>query len=134
MSSKRIAAAALVVLLLGSVAAACGGGGGGDGNKLGASDQLRVAQARADLDEFCSVSNAPKNSDLYDRAYFTSVDAVNKIIAYYKKSPSKVYVDKIKHLELTMKQVAENAAKDLDKCGKDGKDEAAKLRAALQQS
>jgi hypothetical protein len=133
-SSKRIAAAAALVLFLASVAAVgCGGGGGGGGNKLSAQDQLRVAQARADVDEFCSVFNAPKNSDLYDRAYFTSLDAVDNIIAYYKKDKSKIYVDKVKKLDFTVKQVAEDAAKSLDKCGKDGKDEAAKLRAVLQQ-
>jgi hypothetical protein len=134
MSSKRIAATAALVLILASVAAVgCGGGDdNGGGNKLSATDQLKLAQAKADVEEFCSVFNAPKTSDLYDRAYFTSLDAVNIIIAYNKKDGDKIFVDKVKKLDLPVKRVAENAANELAKCGKDGKDEAAKLRAALQ--
>jgi hypothetical protein len=136
MPSKRIAAAAALVVILAPVAAVgCGGGDdSGGGNKLAATDQLKLAQAKADVEEFCSVHNAPKTSDLYDRAYFTSLDATNTIIAYTKKDQNKVFVDKVKKLDVPVKQVAEDVANSLAKCGKDGKDEAAKLRAALQSS
>lgn len=127
---------ATIALLTAAVAVGCGGGGGdgGSGSKLSTTDTLKVAQDRADIDEFCSVSTGSPGSDLYDRAFFSAVDAVDQLVLIYKRSPNAVYRDAIKKRDLTMKQVVEEAAKKLKGCGKDGKIQSQKLTQALQSS
>jgi hypothetical protein len=135
--SRRLIPVLLLALVPALLATGCGGGGGDGGgkNKLSTDDQLRIAQDRADIDEFCSVSSAPPTSDLYDRAYFAAIDAVNRIIAVEKSNPNAVFHDAKKGTDLTMRQIASDAAKKLDtNCGKDGKAQAAKLKRALQSS
>lgn len=122
------------MLILPAIAAGCGGGNdsGGDGGTLSSTDQLKVAQDRADIDEFCSLSSGSKTSDLYDRAFFSAVDAVDQLILIYKKDPNGVYRDQLKKRDIKMKQVLSDAAKKLNGCGKDGKVQAQKLNQALQ--
>jgi hypothetical protein len=114
-------------------AAGCGGGSGGSGDKLSTDDQLKIAQDRADIDEFCALSSGGE-SDLYDRAFFAAGDAVNQIIEIYKKSPNATFHEPKKDQDLKMRQVTEQAASKLKGCGKDGKAQSAKLTQALQSS
>jgi hypothetical protein len=127
---------AVFALLVPAAVAGCGGGddGGGSGGKLSTTDTLKIAQDRADIDEFCSVSSGSPGSDLYDRAFFSAVDAVDQVVLIYKRSPNAVYHDALKKRDLTMKQVTEDAAKKLKGCGKDGKLQSQKLTQALQSS
>jgi len=126
-AAAALAACALAV----PFAAGCGGGSGGSGNKLSTDDQLKVAQNRADIDEFCLLSSGGE-SDLYDRAFFAAGDAVNQIIQIYKQRPTAVFHEVKKDQDLKMRQVVEQAANKLKGCGKDGKAQAAKLNQALQ--
>jgi hypothetical protein len=126
---------AAVALVLPTVAAGCGGGNGssgGGGGKLSTADDLKIAQDRADIDEFCSLSSGSKTSDLYDRAFFSAVDAADQVILIYKHSPNATYHDALKNRDLKMKQVVTEAAKKLNTCGKDGKVQSQKLTQALQ--
>jgi hypothetical protein len=130
---KPLLLLALFALVLPAVVAGCGGGGdGSSGDKLSTTDNLKVAQDRADIDEFCSISSGKPGSDLYDRAFFSAVDAVDQVILIYKRSPSAKYHDAIKKRDFTMKQVTEDAANKLKGCGTDGKVQAQKLTRALQ--
>jgi hypothetical protein len=125
---------AALALVLPTVATGCGGssGGGGGGGKLSTTDDLKIAQDRADIDEFCSLSSGSKTSDLYDRAFFSAVDATDQIILIYKHSPKATYHDALKDRDLKMKQIVAEGAKQLSTCGKDGKVQSQKLTQALQ--
>ena len=125
--------AALVVL---APAALAGCGGGSDktvrtkGN-LGVTDNLKVAQDDADIQEFCNLASTPKG-DLYDRALFSVIAATDDLIIVYKKHPDGTYYDALKKREIKLKQFASDEAKKLSGCGKDGKTQATKLTQALQ--
>lgn len=131
--TKTTAAAVATFALAVPFAAGCGGGDGGSGNKLSTDDQLKVAQDRADIDEFCSLSTGGE-SDLYDRAFFAAGDAVNQMIVIYKKGPDRTYHEVKSGKDLKMSQVTQEAANKLKGCGKDGKAQSAKLTQALQSS
>src|SRR2546425_3153828 len=81
---RGIVVAALVPVL---IVVGCGGGKsdtkgiGGGAQDLAVSDQLRVIQDKYDIDEFCSVIRAPKDSDLYVRAFTGAIDASNDVVA-----------------------------------------------------
>ena len=113
-------------------------GCGGSSNKtvltkgnLGVTDNLKVAQDDADIQEFCSLASTPKG-ELYDRALFSLIAATDDLILVYKKHPDGTYFDAIKKREIKLKQFASDLAKKLSGCGKDGKTQAAKLTQALQ--
>ena len=134
-ASRCIALAALVPALL---AAGCGSdkndekGIGGGSNDLAVSDQLRVIQDKYDIDEFCSVIRAPKDSDLYVRAFTGALDATNDLVVIAKKSPNKIFVAKAYKIKMPMIKFAQQEIARLEnKCGKDGRDLAAKLRREL---
>jgi hypothetical protein len=126
---------AAIALVVPAAAAGCGGGsdnGGGSGGKLAATDNLKIAQDRADIDEFCTLSSGSKTTDLYDRAFFSAVDATDQMVLIYKRNPNAIYHDALKNRDLKVKQVMAEAAKKLNTCGKDGKVQAQKLTQALQ--
>lgn len=124
--------ATLALLLPGAVALGCGDDdGGGGGNGLSTEDNLKVDQDRADIEEFCVVSVAGKG-DLYDRAFFAMVGAVDQLVIIYKKNPDSNYHEPLRNRDIKMRQVVQDAAKKLDGCRKDGKQQAAKLTRALQ--
>jgi hypothetical protein len=139
---KLTALIVAIVLLMPVAALGCGGGGGDDGdngsdnvkNGLSTTDNLKLAQDRADIDGFCQAAGLPHGSDLYDRGFFTVIDAVNRLIVFYKKDPDKVYRDYFKKQNLTVKQITEDAEKKLKGCGKDGKTLAKKLTQVLSSS
>jgi hypothetical protein len=114
-------------------AAGCGGGDGGSLTRgtLGAPENLKVAQDQADIQEFCNLAPSPKG-DLYDRALGSVISAVDDLIIVYKKKPDGTYYDAVKKREIKLKQFLQEQAKKLNGCGKDGKQQAAKLTQAVQ--
>lgn len=124
--------AALVVL----VPVAVTGCGGSDkttrtkGN-LGVAENLKVAQDEADIQEFCNLAATPKG-DLYDRALISVIAATDDLIIIYKKHQDGTYYDALKKREIKLNQLVSDLAKKLSGCGKDGKQQAAKLTQALQ--
>jgi hypothetical protein len=125
--------AALVVLVPVAVAG-CGGSGKSatqtKGN-LGVTDNLKVAQDQADIQEFCNFAPSPKG-DLYNRALISVVAATDDLLIVYRKHPDGIYYDALKKREIKLTQLASDLSKTLSGCGKDGKKQASKLTAALQ--
>jgi hypothetical protein len=127
---------ATLALLLPAAALGCGGGGddkSSGGGTLSTQDNLKIDQDRADVDEFCSVSSIGKG-ELYDRALFSIVSATDDLVIVYKKNTNGVYHDPVKKRNIKLRQVVEDTAKKLRGCGKDGKQQSAKLTQALQSS
>lgn len=124
---------ATLALVFPIAALGCGGddGGGGSGNTLSTEDNLKVDQDRADIEEFCTVSSARKG-DLYDRAFFAVVGAVDQLVIIYKKDTDAVFHEPLKKRNIGMRQVLTDSAKKLKGCGKDGQTQSAKLTRALQ--
>ena len=127
----------LIALLLPALAVAAAGCGGGSDNSegggtLSTTDELKVAQYRSDIEEFCALSQGTHTGDLYDRAFFTVVNAADQLILVYKKNPNGVYHDALKKTDLKMTQVLSDASTKLKGCGKDGKVQAQKLTNAVQ--
>jgi hypothetical protein len=115
---------------------ACGGDGDGDGGggkgTLSTTDNLKIDQDRADIQEFCSLASLGKG-ELYDRALFSVVAAVDQLVIVYKQDPGAVYHDPVKKRDTKLKQVLAESARKLNSgCSKDGKQQAAKLTAATQ--
>jgi hypothetical protein len=127
-----LAATALLVPVL---AAGCGGdgdNGGGGGGTLSTTDNLKVDQDRADIQEFCSLAPLGKG-ELYDRALFSVVAAVDQLVIIYRKDPDGTYYEPLKKRELKLRQVMTESARKLSSgCGRDGKQQARKLNEALQ--
>jgi len=124
-----------IALLVPVAAVGCGGddnGNNGSGT-LSTTDNLKVAQDRADIDEFCALAPVGKG-DLYDRAFFSVVSAVDQLILIYKKDTGGTYHEALKKRDIKMKSVMDEAQKKLNSCGKDGKVQAAKVSQALQSS
>jgi hypothetical protein len=122
----------LVVPVL-AVALAAAGCGGGDDNGSSGQEKLKIAQANADVLEFCSVAGVGKG-DVYDRAYFAMLDAVDTLANAYKNNRDEtVNLDQRNHGVAVDKVVRDSAARLAKNCGADGKQQAAKLQQALQQ-
>jgi hypothetical protein len=132
---KLITLVATAALLFPVAMGGCGGdgdGGGGGNGTLSATDNLKVDQDRADIQEFCSLATLGKG-ELYDRALFSVVAAVDQLIIIYKKDPDAVYHEPLKKRDLKLRQVMTEAARKLGSgCGKDGKQQAAKVNQAIQ--
>jgi hypothetical protein len=127
-----LATAALLVPL---ATAGCGGdgddGGGGKGT-LSTTDNLKVDQDRADIQEFCSLASLGKG-ELYDRALFSVVAAVDQLIIIYRKDPDAVYHEPLRKRDIKLRQVVTESVRKLNSdCGRDGKQQAGKLNDALQ--
>jgi hypothetical protein len=129
---------ALAALAAALAVAGCGGGDKGDdassvsgGDKLSADDQLRVIQARADIEEFCSYRRAKQDSDLYVRGLGVVIDATTDLVQVAQKSPDKLFVAKVNKINEPMRKILADEITKLDgKCGKDGKTLATKMRRA----
>ena len=118
------------VLAVALGAAGCGGGGDSNGSSQ---QDLKIAQANADVQEFCSVAGVGKG-DVYDRAYYAMLDAVDTLSNAYKNNrDDKINLDQRNHCVPVDKVVRDSAARLAKNCGKDGKQQSAKLQQALQQ-
>jgi hypothetical protein len=128
MTIALVAVAAIVAL----AGAGCGGGDKSSLTKgnLGATNNLRVAQDEADIQEFCNLSLSPKG-ELYDRALGSVLTAADDLVIVYKKLPNGTYWDALKKREVPLKQRVSELARKLNTCGKDGKQQAVKLSQAL---
>ena len=124
--------AALCVLVL---ALALGAGCGGDDKSsdgLSWRDKLEVIQARADILEYCSVQDTGAN-DLTDRSLGVMLDAVKDLARIYQAHPNEKIEIPVEKNSLTMEQVMSEQIKALRSCGRDGRQQAGVLDAALQQ-
>jgi len=135
---RKLTALLTVAALATAVAAGAGCGGDDNGvdrgnSTLSPSDNLKVAQDRADIEEFCALAPVGKG-DLYDRAFFSVVSAVDQLILIYKNDTNGVYYEPLKKDNIKMKDVVNDAARKLNSCGKDGKQQAGKLTQAQQAS
>jgi len=131
MTIVLVAVAAIVPL----AASGCGGGDKSNLTKgnLGVTNNLKVAQDEADIQEFCNLAVSP-SGDLYDRALGAVLTATNDLVIVYKKVPTGTYYDALNKREVPLKQRVSELAKKLNTCGRDGKQQAAKLNQALQSS
>jgi len=126
---KAVALCALVPVL--ALAAGCGGDDGGDGG-LSGGDKLQVIQARADIAEFCSVQDTGPN-DLYDRSLGVMLDGVAVLARVYRENPDAKVEIPVEKKSFTMEQVMREQIRALRDCGRDGRQQAGVLEAALQQ-
>jgi hypothetical protein len=111
--------------------AGCGSDDGGNGG-LSADEKLIVIQARSDVSDFCSLHQT-EPSDLFDRTFETMLSAVRDLSTVYRENPDAKIEIPIEKKSLTMKQVMQEQTTALRKCGKDGRQQAGVLEAALQQ-
>ena len=126
---KALALCALLSVL--ALAAGCGGDGGDDGGLSGA-DKLQVLQARADIAEFCSVQQTGTN-DLFDRSLGVMLDAVRVLGRIYRENPDAKVEIQVEKKSFTLEQVIRAQVRALRGCGRDGRQQAGVLEAALQQ-
>jgi hypothetical protein len=121
----------LLALVLAAAVLAAGCGSDDDG---GSADQkLLVAQANADIQEFCAVSGS--KGAVYDLAYFAMLDAVDALAKAYKDDRNtEVNLDPERNRDVPVSKVVTDAAQRLSRgCGKDGKQQAARLQRTVQQ-
>jgi hypothetical protein len=111
--------------------AGCGSDDGGNGG-LSADEKLIVIQARGDVGDFCSLYQT-EPSDLFDRTFESMLTAVRDLSKVYRENPDAKIEIPIEKKSLTMKQVMQEETAALRKCGKDGRQQAGVLEAALQQ-
>ena len=124
-----IACAALASVVL---AAGCGGDDNSDSGGLSAQEKLLVFQARGDIGEFCSVQEVGEG-DLFDRGFEAMLSGVSDLARIYRQNPDAKVEISIEKKSLTLRQVMQEQIKELRKCGKDGRQQAGVLEAALQQ-
>jgi hypothetical protein len=131
---RRYTALAFAIAVPIFAASGCGGGdgngNGGGGNQLSADEQLHVIQDRADIEEFCALHKAPRDSDLYLRGLTAAVEATGDLAVVGKRSPNRIFVEKITKTKAPLRQIVAQAVDKLSKCGKDGRTMAQKLRRA----
>jgi hypothetical protein len=112
--------------------AGCGGDDNGDSGGLSGDEKLAVIQARADVADFCSLYQT-EPSDLFDRTFESMLTAVSDLSKIYRENPDAKVEIPIEKKSLTLEQVVQESSKSLKKCGKDGRQQAGVLDAALQQ-
>lgn len=126
----------IVCLLLAgaSLLGACGGGGNSDNGGLSSDEKLLVIQARGDIGEFCSVAGTGSDNELFDRNFEAMLTGVRDLAKIYRDNPKATIDISIEKKKLTMEQVMREQIAALSKgCGKDAKQQAGVLQAALQQ-
>jgi hypothetical protein len=112
--------------------AGCGGdddGGGGGG--LSSQEKLTVIQARSDVSDFCSLYKS--GGELFDRSFETMLIAVRDLARIYRENPDATVEIAVENKTLPMRQLVQEHARALRKCGRDGRQQAGVLDAALQQ-
>ncbi|MGH2979073.1 MAG: hypothetical protein ACRDLQ_05490 [Solirubrobacterales bacterium] len=127
--SKAIALCALLAALV--LGAGCGGDDGGDGG-FSARDKLEVLQARGDIAEYCSVQDTGPN-DLTDRSLGIMLDAIRDLARIYREHPDATVEIPVEKKTFTMEELTREQIRELRNCGRDGRQQAGVLEAALQQ-
>ena len=110
------------------VVAVAGCGGGGDDKS--ATDKLAVSQANADVQEFCGVSSS-KKGDVYDRAYYALLDAVDTLAGEYRDNPDMKVVLVPDKDAVPVQKVVTDSIRDLKQCGPDGRQQSARLQQSI---
>lgn len=91
-----------------------------------------IAQANADVQEFCSVA-AAKKGDVYDRAYFAMLDAIDTLIDAYKQEKTlKINIDPAKPA-VAVEKIVTDSVTALQRCGRDGRQQAGRLQQTVKQ-
>jgi hypothetical protein len=122
--------ALLALLSVLALVAGCGDDGGDGG--LSGDDKLQVLQARADIAEYCSVQETGTSS-LTDRSLGIMLDGVRTLARVYRENPDAEIEIQVVKKSLTMEQVMQEQIRALQRCGRDGRQQAGVLEAALQQ-
>jgi len=122
----------IAALACGLFAAACGGDDNKDNGGLSAQEKLLVLQARGDIGEFCSVQESGEG-ELFDRGFEAMLTGVRDLARVYKENPDAKVEIPVEKKSLTLQQVVQEQSKALHSCGKDGRQQAGVLDAALQQ-
>jgi len=130
-SFARKAVALFALLSVLALAGGCGGDDGGDGG-LSGDDKLQVLQARADIAEYCSVQ-AGGTSSLTDRSLGIMLDGVRTLARVHREKPDAKIEIQVVRKSLTMEQLMQEQIRALRRCGRDGRQQAGVLEAALQQ-
>ena len=125
---KLFALVALLSVL--ALAAGCGDDGGNGG--LSSDEKLQVLQARADIAEYCSVQESGTSS-LTDRSLGIMLDGVRTLARVYRENPDATIEIQVVKKSLTMEQLMQEQIRMLRDCGRDGRQQAGVLEAALQQ-
>lgn len=125
---KLFALVALLSVL--ALAAGCGDDGGNGG--LSGDEKLQVLQARADIAEYCSVQESGTSS-LTDRSLGIMLDGVRTLARVYRENPDATIEIQVVKKSLTMEQLMQEQIRALRECGRDGRQQAGVLEAALQQ-
>jgi len=125
-----------IALAVAAGALAFTGCGGGDDNSgsggLSSQEKLIVIQSRADVSDFCSLYQT-EPSDLFDRTFETMLSAVRDLSRIYRENPKATVDIPVEKKKYTLQQLVQEQQKALKKCGKDGRQQAGVLEAALQQ-
>jgi hypothetical protein len=108
------------------------GCGGGDDSGLSSDQKLTVIQARGDVVDFCALYQT-EPSDLFDRSFEVMLTAVRDLSRVYREQPDAKIEIPVEKKSLTMKQVMQEQITALRKCGRDGRQQAGVLQAALEQ-
>src|SRR5687768_6722730 len=127
-AGKMFALFALLSVL--ALAAGCGDDGGDGG--LSGDEKLQVLQARADIAEYCSVQESGTSS-LTDRSLGVMLDGVRTLARTYRENPDANIEIQVVKKSLTMEQLMQEQIRALRDCGRDGRQQAGVLEAALQQ-
>jgi len=125
---KTIALCALLPVL--ALGAGCGGGDGNGG--LTGRDKLKALQARGDIAEYCSVQDTGTN-DLTDRSLGVMLAAVGDLVRLHREHPNAKIEIPVERKTYTMDQLLREQIRELRGCGRDGRQQAGVLEAALQQ-
>ena len=123
-----ISAAVAGALLVGG----CGGDDGGGDGGLSSTEKLTVIQARGDINDFCSLYQT-EPSDLFDRTFESMLTAVSDLSSVYRENPDATVDIPLEKKKYTLEQLVQEQSKALRKCGRDGRQQAGVLEAALQQ-
>ena len=108
------------------------GCGGGDDSGLSSDEKLTVIQARADVVDFCALYQS-EPSDLFDRSFEVMLKAVRDLSQVYRENPDAKIEIPIEKKSLTLKQLMQEETAAPRKCGRDGRQQAGVLAAALEQ-
>lgn len=112
--------------------AGCGDDNGSGGGGLSSDEKLLVVQARGDINDFCSLYQT-EPSDLFDRSFETMLVAVRDLSKVYRENPNATVEIPVEKKKYKLDQLVQEQSKALRKCGKDGRQQAGVLDAALQQ-